>query len=217
MFYILFFFIFICKNTYKKIMKTINQFINEAKKPLKRDEHDLVKWFNMDKSNFITFDDDDLENIHNLLSEYISSGNMGTYDLAGLDKDCVIDIAGHIVEAQIYEALKLKLPWYIFNNAEKFGINAEDIDNITATKRAGRGLKAEKGKEKYPIYWDFSFNGIDEKFEVKTKCSNGYKQGGFDYTPNQKNNKGFIEFSCTYTADDGSYTIDVDSFKVKRY
>lgn len=172
-------------------MRTITNFINEAKMK-KRDTTDINNWINDASKAGNTLSDADLEQLEIIIREYfINSVNYSSLGLGFEDKDLICDIAGYIIEAAAYDAIKSK-------------------HNVTS--RAGRGLKINNES----IYWDFSINGIDEKFEIKAKCKNGYHTGGISPTSNQKSDNKLIYIIIPYTAAGTGFDIDTNNIKVQR-
>lgn len=172
-------------------MKAINKYLNKGKQK-KRDTSDIKNWIDDNTKNGNTLNDNQLKSLENTVKEYFKKNiNYSSLKLGFEDKDLICDIAGYIIEAAVYYAVKSK-------------------HNVT--NRSNRGLKFDDES----VYWDFSIKGIDEKFEIKAKCTNGYHMGGITPTNNQKLDNKLIYIIVPYSATNVGFDIDKDNIKVQR-
>lgn len=172
-------------------MKNLNEFIINEVKERKRDVSDLKDWIkNTSKTAKLT--NTTLKTLSDAIKVGILvNGDTFKFNFSFSDNDLMSDLAGYIIEAYIYDLIK---------------------NNLPVTNRAGRGLKIDGNN----IYWDFSIKGIDEKFEIKTKCTNGYHEGGFSYTDSQEKDSELIYITAKYSVTSNSIIIDTKSINVKR-
>ena len=173
-------------------MKNINKFILESKNNRKRDVSDFKNWINDASKNGNKLNDQQLNELKTLIKEYfINNIDYSSLNLGLSDKDLICDIAGYIIEAAVYDAFKL---------------------SYNVTSRSGRGLNID-GQN---IYWDFSIKGLDEKFEIKSICKNGYHTGGITKSKNQKNDKNLIYIIIPYMASETGFNIDIENIEIKK-
>lgn len=172
-------------------MKNIANFILEVRGK-KRDTSDIKEWIEDVSKHGNTLSDEQLEDLLIIIREYFSTTNYNELNLGFSDKDLICDIAGYIIEAAAYDAFK------------SVGHNV--------TTRSGRGLKIN-GEN---VYWDFSIKGLNEKFEIKSKCKNGYHTGGISPTQYQKSDNNLIYIIIPYTATEVGFNVDIENIKVQR-
>lgn len=175
-------------------MKTLNEFVNESSKQKKSDKLiDIKNWIDDKNKTNNKLNQNGLKDIENSVRGYLVKNNYVFKDLGfGFrDDDLYADIAGYIIEAFVYDAIKA---------------------NYNVTSRSGRGLKFDKQS----IYWDFSINGLDEKFEIKSICKNGYHNGGISKTNLQKEDKDLIYIIIPYKALNTGFEILTNDIKVQR-
>ncbi len=174
-------------------MKDINNFINESKK-LKRDSEyvkNIKNWIDNVNKTGNKLDDSQLNDLTVQLRKYFIQLDYSELGLGFQDKDLICDIAGYIIEAAAYDAIK---------------------QSNKVTSRSGRGLKID-GQS---IYWDFAIEGIDEKFEIKSICKNGYHTGSISPSKNQKNDKELIYIIIPYKAYETGFDVITDDIKITR-
>lgn len=189
-------------------MKNINDFMNEAK----RDTHDLVSWMNSTDNN-LRLSDDMLVTLENQIREYIVADDpFSDINLPGISKELVTDIAGYIIEVYLYDLTSRSMSVLLSKNFEEF--ENVDLTKIKPTRLAGRGLINPETNQ--PIFWDFSFNGLSDKFEIKSLCKNSYHTGGFTKSNNLKSDTNVVYITCKYNASNTGFTIDPKSIKVTR-
>ena len=173
-------------------MKGFKEYLLNEAKVNKRDTSNIKDWINDVSKLGNTLSDEHLNNLSTIIKDYfLNNIDYSSLGLGFEDKDLICDIAGYIIEAAVYDAIKSK-------------------HNVT--NRSGRGLKID-GKS---IYWDFAINGIDEKFEIKAKCKNGYHTGGISPSNNQKSDDKLIYIIIPYSASNEGFNIDIDNIKVQR-
>lgn len=172
-------------------MKNIANFILESRAK-KRDTSDIKEWIEDVSKQGNILSDEQLEELLIIVKEYFSTIKYDELNLGFTDKDLICDIAGYIIEAAAYDAFK------------SAGRNV--------TTRAGRGLKIN-GEN---IYWDFSIKGLNEKFEIKSQCKNGYHTGGITPTQDQKSDNNLIYIIIPYNATEIGFNVDIENIKVQR-
>lgn len=119
--------------------------------------------------------------------------------------DILTDIAGYIVEAWVWNCMKnlihskeFKNEWTAANPNKK----SYDFNLSERTRRSNQNQ----------IYWDFTIDGVDEKFEIKARSTkNGKSQGGYRFSADQKEDKNLIYILVKYSVGDGKIIIgDID-------
>ena len=171
-------------------MKNIGDFILESRDK-KRDKSDIKQWIEDVSKHGNTLSDEQLEELLISVRKYFSTINYDKLNLGFSDKDLICDIAGYIIEAAVYDAFKAE----------------HDV-----TTRAGRGLKIDGSN----VYWDFSIKGLNEKFEIKSQCKNGYHTGGITPTSSQKSDDNLIYIIIPYNASEVGFTVEINDIKVQR-
>lgn len=172
-------------------MKNITNFILESRAK-KRDTSDIKEWIEDVSKQGNTLSDEQLEELLIMVREYFIPIKYDELNLGFSDKDLICDIAGYIIEAAAYDAFK------------STGRNV--------TTRAGRGLKIN-GEN---VYWDFSIKGLNEKFEIKSRCKNGYHTGGISPTKDQKSDNDLIYIIIPYVVTEVGFDVDIENIKVQR-
>lgn len=172
-------------------MKNIANFILESRTK-KRDTSDIKQWIEDVSKQGNTLSDEQLEELLIMIRKYFSMLNYNELSLGFSDKDLICDIAGYIIEAAAHDAFKSA--------------------GHQVTTRAGRGLKFD-GES---VYWDFSIKGLNEKFEIKSQCKNGYHTGGITPTDNQKSDSNLIYIIIPYTATGVGFNVEIENIKVQR-
>ena len=173
-------------------MKDIKSYLIDESKNQKRDTSNIKNWIDDNTKIGNTLDDNQLKSLENIVKEYfLNSVDYSSLSLGFEDKDLICDIAGYIIEAAVYDAIKSK---------------------HSVTNRSGRGLKIDNKS----VYWDFAINGLNEKFEIKAKCTNGYHTGGISPTNNQKSDNNLIYIIIPYSATNIGFNIDTNKIKVQR-
>ena len=172
-------------------MKNIGDFILESRDK-KRDSSDIKDWIEDVSKQGNTLSDEQLKKLLITVQKHFGTINYDKLlNLRFNDKDLICDIAGYIIEAAVYDAFKAE-------------------HNVTT--RAGRGLKIN-GEN---VYWDFSIKGLNEKFEIKSQCKNGYHMGGITPTSSQKSDNNLIYIIIPYKATEFGFNVEIENIKVQR-
>lgn len=126
-----------------------------------------------------------------------------------VSKEILADIAGYMVEAYIWSQLSKIITskefsdeWLSANN----GKTGKDFKLTPLSRRNGDG-----------VYWDFEIDGIDEKFEIKSRMTgaNGKAAGGYRFTANQTDDKNLIYILVKYSINENK--IVIGDIKVTRH
>ena len=127
-----------------------------------------------------------------------------------VSQDIIADIAGYLVEAYIWNEMHK-----LITNKAFCDIWFEGNDNAKEYKLSPLSRKNTKGSDGNNVYWDFTIEGVDEKFEIKARSTkNGKSQGGYRFTANQKNDKNLIYILVEYSINGDE--IKIGDIKVTR-
>lgn len=157
-------------------MKDLTTFINEGLK-LSDEKIAVIEKFLNDKDNY---------NFDNEITCGLFNKNVQ------ISKDILTDIAGYIVEAYVWNWMKKLITTKEFFDMWKEANPEKNADDFKVNS-----LERRSGKD---IYWDFTINGIDEKFEVKARSTdeNGKAAGGYRFSASQKADKNLIYILVKY-------------------
>ena len=174
-------------------MKNIIQFINEGIK-LPNDKLSIIE-------NFLNDENRSGFNKTIICNVFDQFDNVST--------DIIADMAGYLVEAYIWDQMHK-----LITNKEFADMWIGD-DNTKTYKLSPLSRHNTKGADGNNVYWDFSIDGVDEKFEIKARSTKDNKsQGGYRFTTNQKNDKNLIYILVEYSIDNDE--IKIGKIKVTR-
>ena len=174
-------------------MKSITQLINEGIK-LPNDKLSIIENFLNDENRFG-------------FKKLIVCDVFKQFD--NVNSDIIADIAGYLVEAYIWDQMHK-----LITNKEFADMWIGD-DNTKSYKLSPLSRRNAKGADGNNVYWDFSIDGVDEKFEIKARSTKeGKAQGVYRFTANQRNDKNLIYILVEYSIDNDE--IKIGNIKVTR-
>jgi len=125
--------------------------------------------------------------------------------------EIIADIAGYLVEAYIWDQMHKLITNKEFCDVW-FDGNNKSSEEFKLSPLARRNNKDNNGSA---IYWDFTINGIDEKFEIKARSTKeGKKNGGYRFTVNQSSDKNLIYILVEYSISGDE--INIGNIKITR-